>query len=197
MGVSSTTTQSNQSSQFAAGVLPIAFHDETCLFLVGDDIRGTGASDMGGKHDRHLDRGYVTNTAAREFFEETLGVSITAEQMKRRLNPRTSILIRGKTQNGNEYSMFVVEIPFDPSISRQFSNTVSFLTTKNIHRSYVEKTDIRWVTLDELFRCDKRVVFKRTIEMNEGLIRQIGNATPSTWIELIKRVNGTQYASNL
>lgn len=184
---------SNQqpSSQFAAGVLPIAFHDETCLFLVGNDIRGIGASDMGGKHDRHLDRGSVTNTAAREFFEETLGVSITAEEMKRRLTPRTSILLKGKTQNGNEYSMFIVEVFFSPSISRDFANAVAFLTTKNIHRSYVEKTDLRWVTVDELFSCDKRSVFKKTLEANEGMVRQIGNSTPRTWLDLIKRVNSS------
>jgi hypothetical protein len=188
--MSKQSSQSSQTSQFAAGVLPIAFHEDTCLFLIGDDIRGIGASDLGGKHDRHLDKGSVTSTASREFFEESLGVSITAEQMRRRLTPAMSILVRGKTQNGNPYSMFITEIPFDPAVTRNFSNAVAFLTTKNIHRSYVEKTDLRWVDLKELLECDKRIVFRKTIETNEGLIREIGNSTSTSWLEIIRRVNG-------
>ena len=92
----------------AAGVLPNAFDAlGVCHFLVGDDVRGIGASDFGGKLDKRLDRGSIIATAAREFNEETLGIVMTTREMERRL-VTSSLFVDGSTQNGNTYRMFIV-----------------------------------------------------------------------------------------
>jgi hypothetical protein len=172
---------------YAAGILPIAFKGNVCHFLVGRDIRGIGVADFGGKSEKRLDFGVVTNTASREFYEETLGVSLTAEQIRRRLTPETSVVVKGSTQNGNVYTMFIVEVPFDPGISRNFQRTASFLRTKGLHRPLVEKIDVSWVDFDEMMDIEKRSVFERTLMENFDTISRIGRSSPATWKDLLKK----------
>ena len=165
---------------YAAGVLPVAFKDDVTHFLLGTDIRNSGAADFGGKAERRLDKGQIQNTAAREFFEETLGLSISNDQMVQRLlDPSRHIALRGRTQNGNLYVMYVTEVPFVPEITSNFRRLSSFLRFKGVHKSLVEKTGVEWLTIDELKAAQKRAVFERTFTDNEVVLEKIGRMTPS------------------
>jgi hypothetical protein len=177
--------------KYSAGVLPIAWIDDQVMFLVGEDIRGSddpknpiAVSDFGGKCERS-DRACHEFTAAREFEEETLRMSITAKQMLARLQT-SSIELRGSTQNGHPYYMYICSIPFDYSLPKYMRKAIGFLYSKGISRLYVEKRNVLWLTLDQLLRVGKRSVFEQTLLQNEDMIRRIGSCTPSEWEDLVR-----------
>ena len=180
---------------YAAGVLPIAWipgYSNDPMFLVGKDIRCSGICDFGGKVCNRLDkvRDSVYSphlTASREWYEESLGVSLSAKDILRRLNPSTCIRIEGRTQIGNVYHMYVVEIPFDPLLPRNYEHTVNFLKSKGIWRSHVEKKNVMWVTYDEMTRVlRRRTVFGNTLNLNRDLIERIGRCRQADWYALCK-----------
>jgi len=172
---------------YAAGVLPIAFRNNRLHFLLGEDIRNLGLSDFGGKAERRLDKGLITNTAAREFFEETLGLSISSDQMVQRLlDPSRHIALKSRTANGNRYVMFVTEVPFVSEIASSYRKFSSFLRFKGIHKSLVEKTGVEWLTIDELRDASKRAVFERTFSEHEVLLSKIGNMNPREWHDFLR-----------
>jgi hypothetical protein len=179
-------------TKYSAGVLPISWIGDQVLFLVGEDIRGSddpqnpiAVSDFGGKAERH-DRSCHEFTAAREFEEETLRMSITAKQMLARLQT-SSIELRGSTQNGHPYYMYVCSIPFDYSLPKYMKKTIGFLHSKGIARMYVEKRHVLWLTLQELLQVGKRTVFANTLQQNEDILREIGTATPRDWEHLVSK----------
>lgn len=178
---------------YAAGVLPIAWiREDEPVFLVGKDIRCSGICDFGGKVCNRLDkvRDNVFSphlTASREWYEESLGVSLSAKDILRRLNPSTCIRIEGRTQIGNVYHMYVVEIPFDPLLPRNYEHAVNFLKSKGIWRSHVEKKNVMWVTLDEMTRVHRRrTVFGNTLNLNRDMIERIGRCNQGDWYTLCK-----------
>ena len=177
------------SAPYAAGVLPVAFKDERLHFLVGEDVRVCGGlADFGGKAEKRLDRGLVRNTAAREFYEETLGLSITSEEMVARLNDSSrNLSLRGRTANGNPYIMFLCEVPFVGEISTMFRKFSAFLRFKGVQKSLVEKTSVEWLTYEELETAPKRQVFERTFLEHKCMLRKIGNMTPQEWHEFLRR----------
>lgn len=169
---------------YAAGILPIAFHNNKVFFLLGDDIRGTGYADFGGKAEKRHDRGISLVTASREFYEETLGLSIGYNEIRARLEPSTSIMVEGKTQNGNMYHMFITEIPWDPYLPRNVKRSIQYLRSRGVGRIHVEKKSVQWVTLEELIKMNKRSVFESTLLQNSRIIYKIGRCPPNKWAEL-------------
>jgi hypothetical protein len=169
---------------YAAGILPIAFHEGKVYFLIGDDIRGTGYADFGGKAERKVDRSISLVTASREFYEETLGLSIGYNEIRARLEPTTSILVEGRTQNGNVYHMFITEVPWDPHLPRNVKRSTNYLRSRGVGRIHVEKKSVQWVTLEELIKIHKRAVFESTLLQNSRIIYQIGRCPPEKWAEL-------------
>jgi hypothetical protein len=183
--------------KYSAGVLPIAWIGDQVLFLVGEDIRGSddpnnpiAVSDFGGKCERS-DRSCHEFTAAREFEEETLRMSITAKQMLARLQS-SSIELHGSTQNGHPYYMYVCSIPFDYSLPKYMKKAIGFLHSKGISRMFVEKRHVLWLTLQQLLAVGKRSVFENTLQQNEDIIRKIGSCTPAEWEDLV-----LQYKNNV
>lgn len=175
---------------YAAGVLPIAFRtDQQPLFLVGEDIRGIGIADFGGKNDSKLDRNDPEATASREWYEESLGQSISINEMMSRFKDDSCIRVYGRTQNGYVYYMNIVEIPWDPHMPRNFDRVVQFLRLKNISKLYVEKKNVTWMTFDELLACRKRQVFESTIMDNINVIRCIGSCHRDSWPRLCLQYN--------
>lgn len=169
---------------YAAGILPIAFHDNKVFFLVGEDIRG-GLCDFGGKGER-MDRNLSLVTASREYYEETLGMSIGSNEIRSRLEPQTSIMVQGKTQNGNTYHMFITEIPWDQTLPRNVKRSIAYLKSRGVGRFHVEKKSVQWVTLEELIKFNKRAVFESTLLQNARIIYRIGKCNPKSWSELCK-----------
>lgn len=170
---------------YAAGILPLTWVDGTAMFLVGEDVRDGSYSDFGGKMERY-DRNVIA-TACREFYEETLGCVVDIKQIRARLTPQTSILLRGRTQNSNVYYMYVTEVPYMPHLRSTFHKLLGFFRAKNINRMYVEKTDVQWVTLDMLKKMVKRSVFANTLSMNIDVIEQIASSSPDKWHDMCKK----------
>ena len=169
---------------YAAGILPIAFHKRKVFFLVGDDIRGTGFADFGGKAEKKVDRSISLVTASREFYEETLGLSIGYNEIRARLEPSTSILVEGSTQNKNIYHMFITEIPWDPTLPRNVRRSIQYLRSRGVGRIHVEKKSVQWVTFEELIKMNKRPVFESTLLQNSRIIYQIGRCPAEKWSDL-------------
>lgn len=165
---------------YAAGILPITWHEGHLLFLVGRDLRD-GWSDFGGKCER-VDRGSAMHTAAREFYEETYGTVTSAKSLLQHMTcPENTVLMRSSTQNGYAYYMFLTEVPYMPHLRGTFRKVLRFLQTTSVQRVYVEKTDIQWVTWEMLQEMPKRPVFAATIALHKDTLDAIAASAPSTW----------------
>ena len=163
---------------YAAGVLPMCWIDETMYFLVGRDARDDTWSDFAGKCEKG-DRD-VAWTAAREFWEESYGVLMDAKTMRARLATH-AVQLRGRTQNAHPYHCFVTEIPFVPHLRDAFRKHLAFMRQRNVHRMYLEKTDIMYVSIHDLFSDDfpKRGVFKETIMHHRDFLHALAATKPS------------------
>lgn len=167
---------------YAAGVLPVTYHKGRALFLIGKDIRDGSYSDQGGKVDRG-DRDKI-GTACREFFEETYGMILDIKQLRARMTPKTAIMLRGTTQGGSPYFMFVTQVPYIPHLRSTVRKLLGFLRSKNLHRMYVEKIDTQWVTLEMMKNIHKRPVFANTIETHMDTLEEIARSPPSSWTNI-------------
>ena len=175
---------------FAAGILPVTWHRGTCLFLVGKDVRDQCWSDFGGKCER-VDKGDPLNTATREFYEETYGVLVDAHALRRRLAPGVNcLLLRSRTQNGHPYHMYVVEVPYLPHVRNAFHKALGFLRHKNLHKLFVEKTDVQWLTWPELRAAAliKRPVFACTVDHHAAMLERL--ASGADWRKLCAQSAG-------
>ena len=165
-----------QQKHYAAGILPITWYDDTALFLVGRDLRDDTYSDFGGKCEK-VDKNDAMNTSVREFFEETLGMVLPAKALRQRMQPHNCLCLRSRTQNGHPYYMYIVEVAYMPHLRNAFLKALGFLKYRNLHKLYVEKTDVRWVTWQTLCSGDlpKRPVFASTIAQHRDTLDQVAN----------------------
>ena len=179
---------------YAAGVLPICWIREQLYVLVGRDARDDTWSDFAGKCEK-IDRD-KESTAAREFWEESYGVLMDAKTMRSRLVPGQYIELQGRTQNSHPYYCFVTEIPFVPHLRDAFRKHLAFMRQRNVHRMYIEKTDIVYVSLNELFSDSfpKRSVFKETILAHREVLHTIA-AAGSSGFSALARVPATRTKS--
>ena len=167
---------------YAAGILPVTRHEGTTLFLVGQDVRDRSWSDFGGKCER-VDKHDPLTTACREFYEETYGCVLDYRSLRHRLAPANCLALRSRTQNNHPYWMFVVEMPYQAHLRNSFQKAFEFLKNKHA-KLYVEKTDLRWVTLQELRSEElvKRSVFRATVEAHIALLQRVAAGEP--WARL-------------
>lgn len=171
---------------YASGVLPICWIHDTMFFLVGRDARDDTWSDFAGKCEK-IDRD-IASTAAREFWEESYGVLMDAKTMKARL--QNAVVLQGRTQNLHPYYCFVTEVPFVPHLRDTFRKHLTFMRQRNVHRMYIEKTDIVYVGLDELFSEEfpKRSVFKETLMQHKDILQSLAAAGPAGFTSFQNRV---------
>lgn len=172
-----------QPKHYAAGILPITWYGDTCLLLVGRDCRDDTWSDFGGKCEK-VDKNDALNTSVREFFEETLGMVLPAKALRQRMLPQNCLCLRSKTQNGHPYYMYVVEVAYMPHLRNAFHKALNFLKYRSLHKLFVEKTDVRWVTWDTLCRdLPKRPVFAATLDQHSTLLKRVVDRRES-WAEV-------------
>ena len=177
--------------EHSAGILPISKNDHgEVVFLLGKDARDGVFSDFGGKAEL-IDHGDPVNTAAREFYEETLGCICNSPYSIRERVRHMSVMVNGTTKKGNVYRMFMVEVPYSPALPLRFQKVVHFLRYKNIGSAYIEKSEIAWVTLDELLKIPKRQVFADTVSKNMPVMRKVVS-TP--WRSLCEKLKTTYHA---
>jgi hypothetical protein len=168
---------------YAAGILPVTWHQGLALFLVGKDVRDGSYSDFGGKCERY-DRHDPITTACREMYEESFGMCCGMKQMRARITPRTSIMLRSKTQSGYPYFMYVTQVPYMPHLRSSIAKLLAFLKTKNVQRMLVEKTDVQWVTLSMLKNMNKRSVFANTLDLHAQALEEIASAPAEAWRDI-------------
>lgn len=160
---------------YAAGVLPITWIAHDVYVLVGLDVRDGTWSDFAGKYEKK-DKD-IKWTAAREFFEETYGCLFDAKTMRHRL--QHALEIQGRTQNNHPFYCYITEVPFLPHLRQSFLNQLHFMKQRNVHRMYLEKNDIMYVSLDTLYSTlPLRSVFKDTLKEAKELLYSIRDQGP-------------------
>tara|TARA_B110000211_G_C13961590_1_gene500829 strand:+ start:66 stop:749 length:684 start_codon:yes stop_codon:yes gene_type:complete len=185
---SSSSAFHKKQHMYSAGILPYQVgENKKIYFLVGKDHENNW-SDFGGKCE-FKDNNNVKETAAREFFEESLNSVIdinTAREMLR--NDKNYTLIKSKTLSGSPYYMFVMRVPMLPDTCRdRFHKTLNYLRYINADSSTMEKTDIKWVSLDTITHCldspenevkmgwPLRKIFKKTLVNNRKALDDFRN----------------------
>ena len=141
--------------RYSAGVLPYTFDQNgKCFFLLGKD-NDNDWSDFGGRCE-FKDHNDEKNTATREFYEETLGSVLSISECMEKLN-QNPIKIISKTLNGSPYYMFLIYIEY-LNYSESFIKTANFMKYHYAQDSrainkVIEKTMIRWVSMDTILNC--------------------------------------------
>jgi len=178
---------------YSAGILPFYVKNNTIYLLLGKDHEGKW-SDFGGRSEGQ-DRGRWEITAAREFYEESVGSIMDIPTTLSRLQHRKNFSkIRGKTLNGSPYFMYFLKIPFKETYRDNFISTLTFIQfAKNFDKKYIEKTDIQWISLDtilasldeeneNIINYPLRKVFKNTFVDNIKEIKKFGEMFFDNWI---------------
>ena len=128
---------------FCAGVLPYTTFNNNVYFLLGKSRRSGRLITFSGKNSE-FEASHV-DTAAREFFEETLGSVLDRNTMTSMLH-RCETVLESKTPRGQPCYTYVVEIPFRKHYAQCFAKTRNFLEAINMRGpEYLEMVDIKWV----------------------------------------------------
>lgn len=86
--------------------------------------------------------------------------------------------------------MFVLEVPFVKNINSPFKKVMNFMKYKNIGTNLIEKSELTWVTFNELFKIPKRQVFEDTLNSNYTILYRI---TTEDWKSLCKEFPVTSF----
>ena len=135
---------SSASYTYCSGVLPYTNFNGNIYYLLGKSRRHGRLSTFSGKNDQ-LDQS-IEDTAAREFFEESLGSIMDRSMMLQLIRKEHTVRLESRTPRGMPCYTFVVEIPYRKHYSLVFSKVYAFLEASNIRRpEFLEMIDIKWV----------------------------------------------------
>lgn len=167
---------------YAAGILPFTRYRGKILWLIAEDVRDGTYSDFGGKAERldAVDPRMTPPeaTAAREFLEETYGLVLSEQQLHAVFSTRNYLLLMSTTRAQHPYYCYVVQVPFQPHLRDIIQKLLGFFRLRNVYRTFVEKTDVRWVTTAELFgSLPKRHVFANTIAAHRAKLEAMEHAS--------------------
>lgn len=144
---------------YSAGVLPFTIKNGTVYFLLGRDRSDGAFSDFGGKAEC-VDDNDPKRTAVREFYEETAGTVLDLDACAARLQEDACHdVVVSRTMGGNEYRMYIVQIPYLSSYPRSFEKTMRFLRYMKANRKFLEKTELAWFSLDSLMAAVRGLGF--------------------------------------
>lgn len=164
---------SNSKGYYSAGILPYSIDSGgNVVFLLGQD-NNSEWSDFGGRSEIK-DEGSHATTASREFYEESLGAVKSMEEIKRLITSKKSgnvSLVVSKTLGAMPYYMYIIKIPY-ADYKKFFTKTYNYL--KFLNQKYIEKRDIRWISIDTLLSTTQepqtrdilislRPIFRQTI----------------------------------
>jgi len=134
---------------YSAGVLFYCkCRDGNVYFLLGREYDNKW-SDFGGKSEPR-DRQEIENTASREAWEESIGCVFDQETLRSTLKYKKTPHICSKTQGGHPYYMYLLKIPYSMNYRQTFNNTRTFINKTDIDKKFLEKFDVRWVSLETL-----------------------------------------------
>jgi len=162
---------------YSAGVLPYCVtNDGNTYFLMGKDYENKW-SDFGGRCEA-IDKCDQQCTAAREFWEETMGCIYDLQYSKKVI--KRCEYVESKTHMGYPYYMYLVKIPYREEYKNYFRCTKNFINGINIDRKYKEKVDIRWFSIDAMDNhrgfFTLKTAFNNTFSNNKNRILQIINS---------------------
>jgi hypothetical protein len=166
------------SNIYSSGVLPYCkCYDGNVYFLLGRDYDNKW-SDFGGRSELK-DKGEIEATASREFWEESLGCIDDFETIRVTLKYKKIPMITSKTQAGYPYYMYLLKVPYSMNYRQNFTTTRNFISKTDIDKKYLEKYDVRWVSLDTL---------KYTINVKSMIsLRSIFQATITNYLQEIEK----------
>tara|TARA_B100001250_G_C19773314_1_gene778289 strand:+ start:594 stop:1106 length:513 start_codon:yes stop_codon:yes gene_type:complete len=165
---------------YSAGVLLYMKRNNITYFLLGKDCKYDSWSDFGGKTD-DKDRRDPLKTASREFYEETCGVIFPLSDIFSLLLKEGHV-IECKSYKKNQYFMVLLKLP-EKYINEsstiinhfKFQNILINLKPSEVMRSFREKSELRWFTLDEITNAKMKIrgVFFYSLMQNLNRIKQI------------------------
>lgn len=142
----------------AAGILPYTkLDDGSVRFLIGMEQYGSDAeryADFGGKRERtDID---IVYTAARECYQETMGVIHQFDHLEQRLRNGDAVWCADMQMGPNNvcYRMYVLKIKLE-DYNRWFQIIRVYLRTMGVQMRTAEKRSMMWVTPAELIEASK------------------------------------------
>lgn len=133
---------------YSAGILPFYKKNDSIYFLLGKD-NDNRWSDFGGKVEAK-DKFDKDITAAREFWEESMGAIYDYDIIKKIIKYRKCPYIISKTISGHPYYMYLLKLDYSDNYRIRFISTKNFINKLNIDRKYTEKNDIRWISIENI-----------------------------------------------
>jgi len=134
---------------YSAGILPYCkCQDGNIYFLLGRDYDNKW-SDFGGRCEPK-DKGEIELTAAREFWEESIGCIDEMETIRVTLKYKKIPFVVSKTPIGNPYYMYLLKVPYSMNYRQNFTSSRSFISKIDVDKKYTEKFDVRWVSKDTI-----------------------------------------------
>jgi 8-oxo-dGTP pyrophosphatase MutT (NUDIX family) len=149
-------------NSFGAGILPVCEMNGVIHVLLARDRNDSLWSDFGGKCESS-DRGDVIRTAVREMDEESLGIIGSTQILLKRV--KNSDRITHKSTKWLTYTLFVVGIPYMPWLRNTFHLVRTTLQKIRAPSCYLEKSDIRFIPLGNIFDFQLKDHFACTISM--------------------------------
>ena len=129
----------------AAGVQP---YDTANGFLLGRETSDGSYSGFAGFRDGEES---VVGCAAREFFEETMGILMDQEDAERVLEGVE--YFEFTIDEGRVFRMYMLEIPFDRDIVPEFKKRYAQLCRLGVDARFLEKDQVKWVMPKTLSRA--------------------------------------------
>jgi len=177
---------SKKTHVYSSGILPYQIDEKGKIYLLMGKDTENNWSDFGGKCEIR-DNNNIKETAAREFFEESLNAILDINTSRDLLrNEKNYTLIQSRTLSGSPYYMFLLRVPMLPDTCRdRFHRTLQYL--KYVNSNSIEKTDIKWVSLDTILHCldypeyetrmgwPMRRIFRRTMFNNRKQLDEFKN----------------------
>lgn len=165
---------------YSAGVLLYIKRNKQTYFLLGRDCKYDSWSDCGGKCD-DSDRRDPLKTASREFYEETCGILFSRHEIYKLLIQK-GVKVECASYKKNKYFMFLLEV-FEDQLDGfmnvikhfDFQNTLINSKPPEVMRSFREKSEIRWFTLNEILSNTLKIrgVFYCSLMHNLNIIKDV------------------------
>lgn len=163
---------------YSAGCLPFNIINGKLYFLLGRDRSDGTWSDFGGRAEEYdMD---IKATAAREFYEESVGVVMDMESIRKRLKDADCHkMLESKTMGGSKYYTFVIHCPYQSFYPSVFQKNLKLLRYMKANKRFLEKTDVAWYSADEIFdsvdgtgKLHLRGVFANTISLHRNVLKE-------------------------
>ena len=158
---------------YAAGVLILGWNGNEICTLLGKDNYNT-YSDFGGKCDSQ-DNNTPYITAAREMYEETLGILYTQYEISYYIYNTQYISSRSFTNK--PYYMYILWVDYDSNMNIAYNTAYNYVSSiPGFNHQFKEKKMISWFKLEDVlngYKVQLRNVFSKTIQNNKSKIKEI------------------------